>query len=281
MLTYREQRIWDDIAGQRKGLGNMQLSDFQHLYDQWIEGIVNKIPIRKREVFFQGLDKALFELHSFIQSSSFQRESKKRIIDRAKVFEERIESLHDLKTLPIDRLIYLADSEIAKHRIYSLAQGGVTGLGGFVLLFSDLPMMAAINLRITQVIGMCYGYDANVPYEMMLSLKVFHAGTLPQRLQGYAWDELVKEVREREDEYFYLGTEALTDYTWLEQPLKQILKLMLISNLRKKVIQGVPILGIGIGSITNYQLTKQVTEFAHRFYQYRFLYEKNKYPDKI
>ncbi|MGM9986130.1 MAG: EcsC family protein [Bacillaceae bacterium] len=276
MLTSREQRILDELVQHRNELESIQLSDFQHIYDQWVEKVIKKMPTNKRITFFQGLDKGLFHLHSYIQGASFQNEARDRIINRAKAFYEEVERLEDLKKLGIDQLIYLANNEIAKHRVYSFAQGGVTGLGGFVLSMSDLPMMAAINLRITQLIGMCYGYDQRIPYEMMISLKVFHGGTLPIRLQHRAWNDVLTEVMEREDDYFYVGEEQLTDYTWLEQPMRQVMKIMCISQFKKKVIQGIPIIGVGIGSITNYQLTKQVTTFANRFYQYRFLQEKIK-----
>ena len=78
---------------------------------------------------------------------------------------------------------------MVKHRLYSFAQGGVSGSGGMVLLGGDLPAMAVINIRVVQLIAMTYGYEVNTPVEMMLALKVFHAGMMPKRLQGVAWGE--------------------------------------------------------------------------------------------
>ena len=61
-----------------------------------------------------------------------------------------------------------------------------------------------------------------------------------------------------------------------EVVLKQILKTFSIYALRRKVFQGIPVLGMAIGSTVNYRLTRNVTEFANKFYQVRYILEKEK-----
>ena len=90
-----------------------------------------------------------------------------------------LEKIEDLKKLDIDQLQYIAEQQIARHRLYSFAQGGLAGTGGTLLLGTDIPAMAVINLRVVQLIAMTYGFEVNTPYEMMSSLKVFHTATLP------------------------------------------------------------------------------------------------------
>ena len=77
--------------------------------------------------------------------------------------------------------------------------------------------------------------------------------------------------------YFYEGNEELADITWIEQPLKQALKGMVIVLFRKKVIQGIPFISMALGAGANYQLTRKVTDFAHKYYQMRYLIEKEEY----
>jgi hypothetical protein len=179
-----------------------------------------------------------------------------------------------LKSLTIDQLNYIADQHIARHRLYSFVQGGASGSGGFLLLGSDLPAIAVINVRVVQLIAMSYGYEVNTPFEMMMALKVFNAGMMPTRLQGAAWETLIYETKHTEDYYFYEGSEELTNLAWLEQPFKQLLKAIAISFFRKKLIQGVPLLSMAIGAGANYQLTRKVSGFAQRYYQYRYLLDK-------
>ena len=73
-------------------------------------------------------------------------------------------------------------------------------MGGALSVASDLPAITFINLRLVQLIAMSYGYEVNTPKEMMISLKVFHAGTLPKRLQKFKLDELKEKYGVQEEE---------------------------------------------------------------------------------
>ncbi len=55
---------------------------------------------------------------------------------------------------------------------------------------------------------------------------------------------------------------------------------MVIALFRKKLIQGIPLVSMAIGAGANYQLTRKVTEVAHKYYQLRYLKEKEEYPDE-
>ncbi|GAA3320515.1 hypothetical protein GCM10020331_031830 [Ectobacillus funiculus] len=101
------------------------------LYDKWVNAAVNGIPAGKRlEVFLQKVDQWLFHLHAFIQSSQSQLDARGRILSEARLFNEHIEHLEELRTLSIDQLIYITEHQIARHRVYSFLQGGATGAGG-------------------------------------------------------------------------------------------------------------------------------------------------------
>jgi hypothetical protein len=141
----------------------------------------------------------------------------------------------------------------------------------------DVPAVIMLNLRAVQNIANVYGYDVNIPYEMMTSLRVFHAATLPKRMRAAGWSKLINEVQQFDDQFYYLyeKDEELTNETWFEQPLIQILKSMVIILFRKKVIQGLPLVSMAFGAGMNYKLSRQVTEFANHFYQMRYLIEKN------
>ena len=185
-----------------------------------------------------------------------------------------MEEIRDMSNLTIDQLTYIADQQLARGRFYSLAQGGLTGTGGWLLLGLDFPLMMIMNIRAVQLIGLSFGHEVNHPYEMMISLKVFHAATLPKRLKRQAWTELSKELEQQDLPYIYTGDDRLTNEQWLEQPLKQCFKSLFIVMFRKKLLQGLPFISMAIGAYSNYHLTKQVTEFAMKFYQYRYMKEK-------
>lgn len=275
MQSKREQSILQEIKEWERQLIEQEATDFQKMFDKWMYEIVEKLPKKKRANLFAKVDGWLFHLHAFIQSSQSQLDARNRILGTARLFDESIENLDDLKVLSIDQLTYIAEQQTARHRLYSFVQGGATGVGGLFLLTADFPVMIALNVKAVQLIATSFGHDVNKPYEMMLALKVFHAALLPTRLQQYAWSNLLQEL-EQEDSYFYEGEEEVLKPASIEVVLKQILKTFSIYALRRKLFQGVPVLGIAIGSTVNYRLTRNVTEFANRFYQVRYLLEKEK-----
>ncbi|MFS0602796.1 EcsC family protein [Peribacillus frigoritolerans] len=273
-FTNREMKVWNEISEWQEKLYQYEPTDLAALYDKWLEQGFALLPENVQQQFFEKLDTWLFHLHAMVQSSQVQIDARERILASARVFNEEIETLSDLNHLSIDQLNYIANQHIAKHRLYSFAQGGMSGSGGLLLLGSDIPAMTVINVRIVQLIAMSYGIEVNTPFEMMLALKVFNAGAMPKRLQGIAWEELIREVQTAEDDYFYLGIEELTNPTWMEQPLKQLLKALSIAVFRKKLVRGIPFISMAIGAGSNYQMTRNVSEFAQKFYQYRYLLEK-------
>jgi hypothetical protein len=273
-LTEREIQILTEIEKWSEQMQYEQ-TDFEMTYDKWLENSLSLIPENVRTEFFSKLDNWLFHLHAILQGTQIQVDARERLIRSARVFNQDIEDISDLKELTIDQLIYLTENQIAKHRLYSFAQGGLSGTGGLLLLGTDIPGITVLNLRIVQLIAMTYGYEVNTPYEMMTSLKVFHAATLPKRMRFQGWEELTQGADGyTQNQYFYNGSEDLTDETWLELPLKHIVKAVAISVLRKRMIQGIPLVSMAIGAGMNYQLTRQVSDYAHNYYRLRFLKEK-------
>ncbi|WML47297.1 EcsC family protein [Neobacillus sp. PS3-34] len=273
-LTDRETKVLDEIKEWEVRLLSYEPNDFQLTYEKYLERAFSLLPETIQNQFFSVIDSWLFHLHAIIQGSQLQLDAKERILSAGRIFNKDIEKIEDLKTLEIDQLQYIAQQQIARHRFYSFAQGGIAGTGGTLLLGTDIPAIAIINLRVVQLIAMTYGVEVNTPFEMMNSLKVFHIATLPARIQGDEWRALVEEFGKSDERYFYEGSEKLADSTWLEQPIQQILKAMVIALFRKKMIQGIPLVSMAIGAGSNYQLTRKVTDFAHKYYQLRYLSEK-------
>jgi hypothetical protein len=275
-LSERENSVFAGIRDWESKLHSYEPNDLELVYEKSLERSFSLLPEEAQQQFFSALDSWLFHLHALIQGSQLQMDAKERILTAGRVFHSEIETIEDLKALNIDQLQYIAQQQIARHRLYSFAQGGVAGTGSSLMLGADIPAMAVINLRAVQLIAMTYGFEVNTPYEMMSSLKVFHAATLPPRMQGSAWEELMYELQSQEEFYFYEGKEDLTDITWIEQPMKQLFKAMAIYFFRKKSVQGIPFISMAIGAGANYQLTRKVTDFAHKYYQMRYLQEKKK-----
>ena len=194
-----------------------------------------------------------------------QMDAKERIILNGRVFDEEITDIQDMKQLSMEQLQYIANQQIVRHRLYSFAQGSMTGRGNCSARIR-YSFMTVINLRVVQLIAATYGVETNTPYEMMTALKVFNASTLPERLKRQGWEDLKMDLQNSEERYFYEGSEELANIAWIEQLLKQGLKGLAIIML-KKMIQGVPFISMALGAGMNYQLTRKVSDFAHKYYQ--------------
>jgi hypothetical protein len=272
-LTDWERKVLKGIRDWENKLLQYEPNDFQLVYERYLERSFSILPEKIQKQFFSIIDSWLFHFHAIIQGSQTQIEARERILSAARVFNSHLEKISDLKTLKLDQLQYIAEQQMTRHRFYSLAQGGLAGTGSTAFLGSDIPAMAIINLRAVQLIATTYGFEINTPYEMMSSLKVFHTSTLPPRFQIEGWKVLMDEVRTY-SHYFYEGNEDITDITWLEPLVLQLFKAIVIKLFQKKPVQGIPFVSIVIGSGVNYQFTKKVTDFAHKYYQLRFLIEK-------
>lgn len=276
-LTDREAMVLNEIRAWERQLREFEPNDFQLTYEKFLQQSFSLLSEKVQRQFFSVIDSWLFHLHSIIQGSQLQMDAKERILSSGRIFQKDLAKIEDLKKLSIEQLQYIAEQQIARHRLYSFAQGGLAGTGGPLLLSTDIPAIAVINLRVVQLIAMTYGVEVNTPFEMMTSLKVFHTATLPPRLQSEGWNALMAELEGQEDHYFYVGNEEITDITWLEQPVQQLMKALVITLFRKKMIQGLPLVSMAIGAGANYQLTRKVTELAHKYYQLRYLREKEEF----
>lgn len=276
MMNGSEKLLLAEIENWEQELQKDARTDVERTLHKWINNKINELPASVKQLFFSKFDESLFHLHSIIQGSDVQQDARNQILLTAKSLGENIHQLKDLQSLSIDQLHYLANLQTSKHRIYSFIQGGMTGTGGILLSGVDIPAQILINLRVVQLIAMSYGYEINTPYEMMTSLKVFHASLMPKHLQSVRWSKLKNEIHiEAAQAYFYEGEENLANNYDVEFLFKQIVKLTVIALLKKKLISGVPLISMMIGAGMNYRLTRQVTNFSNKYYQYRIIFEKN------
>ncbi len=274
VVCLSSHQVFEQIKKWEEKQLSYEANDFEMIYANWLQDAFQQVSPGFKAGFFSRLDDWLFHTHAFLQGTNFQMEARERILSTGRIFNEDIEEIKDMKKLNVDQLTYIADQQTARSRLYSFAQGGLTGTGGLFLLGLDFPLMVGMNLRAIQLVGLTYGHEMNHPSEMMISLKVFHAATLPARLQGAAWEKLINDVRNHTSSYIYEGGDELTGVQWMEQPLKQAYKTLFILMFRKKLIQGIPLVSVAIGAQSNYNLTKKISQFATKFYQYRHLIEQ-------
>ncbi len=221
-----------------------------------------------------SLDSILFFILSIGQSPAWQKLTIENIIANAHSLDESIQSIEQLKALPIETLRLLVEKQTSKACIQSLLHGSLTGFGKLPFITVDLPITIALHLRIVQSIALTFGYKAYHPTETLISLKVFYTATVPKRYQLIAWKTTEKEVQTLTHPFLYDADDVIVDRSWLEGQAKQVGKVLLLRYLRKKKMFRVPIMSIALGAGLNYYFAKNVAEVATKFYMKRLLLER-------
>ncbi|RST60592.1 EcsC family protein [Siminovitchia terrae] len=267
--------MWEDLQEWRQTLFEYETTDIENAYDKWVEQAFSLLPDSLQIQFFDKLDGWLFHLNSLLRESQLQTDAEERILRTARSMDGGIETLEDLRNLSIDQLTFLAEQQAARHRLYSFAQGGMTGSGKAVLVGSDLVGMAVINLRAVQLMAMSFGYSVQSPVGLLETLKVFHTATMPERLKMFGWEDLINDLQKGDEQFYYHEHERITDSSWVDEPLKHLLKVSLILMLSKKKVSGLPLASMAVGAGVNYKTTRKITDFTLKYYQYKHLLIKS------
>jgi hypothetical protein len=266
---------WNEIKEWEDAFFISDSTDIISAYSRLMERAFDQLGQKRKQKCLAMMDTCLLHLQAWLQHTRSYEETKRRVISHARIFDPNIGTIDDLQSLPLEQLDYLAEQLMAKQRLLALGQGGLTGMGGAFLLLSDLPALAVIQLRSLQHLALVYGYDVRRPIELMNMLKLFHVATIPKSYQAEEWDKLIREVEDQDRDYiFYQGDDSIVGDSIFEQLIQQLVKSFVITMLRKKVIQGVPLFGMAVGAGMNYRFSQQVIDIGQHFYQKRRLLEE-------
>lgn len=274
-LTKRDEAIWEQLQDWRQSLFEYEANDLENFYDKWLDQALSLLPETVQVHFFEKVDNWLFHLNALLRGSQLQMEAGERILNAARAMDPSIQTIADMKNMSIDQLTFLAEQQGARHRLYSLVQGGTTGTGQPLFVGSDFLSMLVINLRVIQLTAMSFGNDVQSPAGLLETIKVYNTATMPERMKMFGWEDLMDDLQKEDKQFYFDIHERVTDQTWIDEPLKQLLKISLIIMFSKKTFSGIPLISVAIGAGMNYQTTRQVTDFAKKYYQYKHLLEKN------
>ena len=269
MLTKAEKYYLEKLERWENAQKKERPNKIFHLYTQYFNKGIRYIPNEQRHKLLRLLNNSLFHLHTILFNSTFQRNTAELLTQYARTYNESIFTLNDMRKLNIDQINLLANKQIAHYRMLALGQGMLASKHTSFLM-GDFLSIIIINIRAIQVIASVYGRPANNPFEMMTALKVFCAGCLPKEYRMKALSELMAEWERDSFGFFYQGTEELVQEEMLQSLLSELIKLSFLH--KGKTSQT----GTVIGATVNYRFTKNVTDFAHHYYQKVYLLSKQK-----
>lgn len=246
--------------------------------DRWFSSWMQKLPRDQQESIVEVVDQLIFYLSNWFQQKSKIEDVESRILIEGRIFNADLESISDMRHLPINHLEYIEEKYKSKYSLYSMIQGGISGVGHPLLLLFDFPALLGINIKQIHYIASTYGYSLRFPPEQILALKVLHAATLSKTYHDEAWEWMLSQYQQ-EDEYslHIREDETIIQPEWLETLAKQWIKALVLFGMKKASSKNIPILGVAMGANLNYQFTKQTAQFASRFYKYRYKQERTQH----
>ena len=117
-LTEREKKVLEELRDWESKLYSYEPNDFELAYDRYLDRSFSLLPDQVQERFFTLFDSWLFHLHSLIQGSQLQMDAKERILAAGRVFQPELETVQDLRELPLEQLEFIVGQQVARHRLY-------------------------------------------------------------------------------------------------------------------------------------------------------------------
>ncbi len=187
-----------------------------------------------------------------------------------KAFTKRgcpVNSLEEIRDLPIEAADEVADHYISMGEWYTAAEGAATGFGGFLLLSADAVSLLALQLRTIQQIGYCYGFDVTRPEEKLFAAKLLaEAYTHPK--QGHR-KEVINTMREAASIIKESKPLALIRQRLFVTGISKVAEKVGIKLGGRASAKLVPVLGAVAGGYINKKVTKEIADVAKDVYRKR------------
>lgn len=151
-------------------------------------------------------------------------------------------------------------------KIYTRAasvEGAITGAGGILMGFADLPAFLAIKMKMLFNIAAAFGHDTKDLKERLFVLYIFKLSFSTQKTRNETinilenWNAYVETLPANLDEF---------DWRKFQLEYRDYMDLA-------KLAQLIPVIGAGIGAIANYKLSQMLGKNAILAYRLRHLQE--------
>lgn len=138
-------------------------------------------------------------------------------------------------------------------------EGAITGAGGILMGFADLPAFLAIKMKMLFNIAAAFGHDTKDLRERLFVLYIFKLSFSTQKTRN----ETIG-ILENWSSFSQTLPEDLDDFDWRQFQLEYRDFMDLA-----KLAQMIPVIGAGVGAIANYKLSQMLGKNAILAYRLR------------
>lgn len=173
--------------------------------------------------------------------------------------------------LPTGTLLEREHAITAKIDIYrraAVAEGGITGAGGFLLGLADFPLLISIKLKLLFEIAALYGYATEDYQERVYLLHIFQ---LAFSSDAHRRDVYLRMIDWREQRTHLPVSIDEFDWRTFQQEYRDYIDLA-------KMAQLLPIVGAPVGMIVNNRLVRKLGLTAMNAYRMRWFEEADARP---
>ena len=162
----------------------------------------------------------------------------------------------------------LISTKIDIYRRTAVAEGGITGAGGFLLGLADFPLLIGIKLKLLFEIAALYGYQTEDYQERVYLLHIFQLAFSSDShrrdvyLRMVDWSKQRMQLPASIDEF---------DWRTFQQEYRNYIDLA-------KMAQLLPIVGAPVGMIVNNRLVRKLGVTAMNAYRMRWFEEADARP---
>jgi hypothetical protein len=198
-------------------------------------------------------------VRSAIESS--YRAAQKLAAPQTIAIQAGVRDLTDLRKKPLEECDRLAQDVANTARALATIEGAVTGVGGPLTSFIDVPLLFISALRTIVRISHCYGYPGDNPSDRYFNLGVLTiatAGSVATRLERLEQLQDLEELLVEETQVDLIRSELLSFLFQLE------------------IFEDVPGVGIASGAVLNLSFMHRVETTARRVFQERWLKDNGK-----
>lgn len=217
------------------------------------------------------IGEAIDELGNFIQSGGKYLIDEKSLVK--KYFDEEVQDLSpemraDIELSKMDEAAMKLTEVRAKT---AMVQGSTTGIGGFLTLAIDIPILLGLTLKTIQEVAICYGYNPNEKEERIFIVKC---------LQFSSSDIVGKKAILEELSAFNENRKHSQMMSQL-QGWREVLMTYRDNFGWKKLFQMIPIAGMVFGAFINSSSIKDTAEVAMMLYKKRRVLERLESIQKV
>lgn len=189
-----------------------------------------------------------------------------------------VNSISELKNKSLELSDTLANEVHNWAIAAATAEGGAAGLFGLPGMIADVPTLITMGLRVIHKIGICYGFECKTEEDKQFVFAIMSAAGSNTMKEKNTAVLLLRQITVKisKETWKQIAANAAVKGIGLDAAIiaiKNLAKQLGINITKRKALQAIPLIGLGVGAAMNAQFITDIAWAARRSFQERWLSE--------